>query len=81
MGIYAESIENGVRIRDIRRNSPAEKAALLPEDVIWQIDETSIESFAELLKYLGTRSGGDQITVRVNRFGVQLDIIVTLDQR
>ena len=81
LGIYAESIENGVRIRDIRRNSPAEKAALLPEDVIWQIDETSIESFAELLKYLGTRSGGDQITVRVNRFGVKLDIIVTLDQR
>lgn len=81
LGIYAESIENGVRIRDIRRNSPAEKAALLPEDVIWQIDKTSIGSFAELLKYLATRNGGDQLTVRINRFGVQLDIIVTLEQR
>jgi len=81
LGIYAESIDGGVRIRDVRRNSPAEKAALLPEDVIWQIDETSIGSFAELLKYLATLNGGDQITVRINRFGVKLDINVTLDQR
>lgn len=81
LGIYGESAHNGVRIRDVRRNSPAEKAALLPEDVIWQIDETSIGSFAELLNYLATRKGGDQITVSVNRFGVNQDIVVTLDQR
>ena len=81
LGIYGESAHNGVRIRDIRRNSPAEKAALLPEDVIWQIDETSIGSFAELLKYLATRKSGDRITVRVNRFGVNLNIIVALEHK
>ena len=81
LGIYAESIQNGVRIRDVRRNSPAEKAALLPEDVIWQIDKTPINSFAELIKYLGTRRGGDQILVGVNRFGVNLEINVTLEER
>ena len=81
LGIYGESAHNGVRIRDVRRNSPAEKAALLPEDVIWQINETSIGSFAELLNYLAKQKGGDQITVRVNRFGVNQNVVVTLDQR
>ncbi len=81
LGIYGESSRQSVRIRDIRRDSPAEKAGLLPEDVIWKIDESRIESFAELLKYLATRTGGDQITVGINRFGVNLDIVVTLDQR
>ncbi|QEG23514.1 S1C family serine protease [Mariniblastus fucicola] len=81
LGIYGESSHNGVRIRDVRRDSPAEKAGLLPEDVISHIDETTIGSFAELLKYLSTRQGGDKITVGVNRFGVNLQHIVTLDQR
>jgi S1-C subfamily serine protease len=81
LGIYGESAHQSVRIRDIRRQSPAEKAGLLPEDVIWQIDQTPIKSFAELLKYLATRKGGDQIKVGVNRFGVNLEIVVTLDAR
>jgi S1-C subfamily serine protease len=81
LGIYGESAHQSVRIRDIRRQSPAEKAGLLPEDVIWQIDQTPIASFAELLKYLATRKGGDQIKVGVNRFGVNLEIVVTLDSR
>lgn len=81
LGIYAESIRNGVRIRDVRRNSPAEKAALLPEDVIWQIDKTPISSFAELIKYLGAKRGGDQIVVEINRFGVNLEFVVTLEER
>ena len=81
LGIYGESTGKSVRIRDVRRDSPAEQAGLLPEDVIWQIDKTPIESFAELLKYLAERKGGDQITVGVNRFGVNLDFTVTLKQR
>ena len=81
LGIYGESSGSSVRIRDVRRNSPAEKAGLLPEDVIWQINETPIESFAELLKYLATRKGGDQINVGINRFGVNLEVIVALEER
>ena len=81
IGIYGESIHKSVRIRDVRRDSPAEKAGLLPEDVIWQIDETPIESFAELLKYLSKRKGGDKINVRINRFGSNLDFVVTLAER
>ena len=81
LGIYGESSWKSVRIRDIRRGSPAEKAGLLPEDVISQIDETPIESFAELLKYLSQRKGGEQITVGVNRFGVSLNVPVTLEAR
>ena len=81
LGIYGESAWNGVRIRDVRRASPAEKAGLKPEDVIQQIDGSSIESFAMLLKYLSDRSGGDKITVTVNRFGANMNIVLTLETR
>jgi len=81
LGIYGESIWKSVRIRDVRRDSPAEKAGLLAEDVIWQIDNTPIESFAELLRYVAGRQGGDQITVGINRYGSQLRIPLTLEAR
>ena len=81
LGIYGENTYRGVRIRDVRRNSPALKAGLMAEDVIWQIEKTPINSFAELLNYLANRKGGDRVTVYVNRFGAQLQIGVTLEQR
>ena len=81
LGIYGESVWNGVRIRDVRRASPAEKAGLKPEDVIQQIDGSSIESFALLLKYLSGRSDGEKITVSLNRFGANLNIVLTLETR
>lgn len=81
LGIYGESAWKSVRIRDVRRGSPAEKAGLVAEDVIWQIDNTPIESFAELLRYIAGRQGGDQITVGINRFGSQMKITMTLEAR
>ena len=81
LGIYGETAYQGVRIRDVKRASPAAKAGLMPEDVIWQIDKTRIKTFAELLKYLATRKGGDQVVVGINRFGSEFRIVVTLQSR
>lgn len=81
LGIYGENTYRGVRVRDVRRNSPALKAGLMAEDVIWQIEKTPINSFAELLNYLAIKKGGDRVSVFVNRFGTQLELVVTLEQR
>lgn len=81
LGIYGESAWNGVRIRDVRRESPAEKGGLRPSDVIQQINGSSISSFAMLLKYLSGRQDGEQVVVRVNRFGANLDFVLTLESR
>ena len=81
LGIYGESIWNGVRIRDVRRNSPAEKGGLRAADVIQQINGSSITSFAMLLKYLSSQQDGAQVVVRVNRFGATMDFVITLETR
>lgn len=81
LGVYAESIPDAVRVRDVRRSSPAERFGLQPEDVIRQIDETPIDSFASLIKFLASKQAGDVIRLKVIRFGQKLEIDLTLEAR
>lgn len=81
LGVYAESIPNAVRVRDVRRGSPAERFGVNPEDVIRQIDEAPIDSFASLVKFLAEKKSGDLIRLKINRFGRELEIDLTLEAR
>jgi serine protease Do len=81
LGVYAESINNAVRVRDVRRDSPAERSGLKPEDVIYKIDETPIDSFASLIRFLSKKKGNEEVTVFINRYGTPIQISLTLEAR
>jgi S1-C subfamily serine protease len=62
-------VKNGVLIKDVIKDSPAEKAGLKAGDVIYKINEKNIEDYADLIRTLNYYDPGDKITVYYSRKG------------
>ena len=78
LGVSAESDGGRVRIRQVHPESPAQSAGLQSEDVVLSIDKQSLKSFGQLVKKLRTCSPGQNVHVKINRFGVLLEMPVIL---
>ncbi len=91
--IFPDSItrrlgEEGVLIRDVLPDSPAEQAGLKPTehlqtreglgDLVVGIDGKRVRSTPELFRALEGKSVGDEITVTVRRQGEERELTVTL---
>lgn len=68
----------GFYVSEITKNSGAEKAGLKKGDVIFRIDNQSINSFAELTGYISTKRPKDVVNVFIIRDSKELKIPVTL---
>jgi len=60
--------------------SPADKAGIIENDIILEIDSTKINSKNPLQQQIQEKRIGDIITLKVLRKGVEQDIKVTLDR-
>ncbi|BBY99509.1 hypothetical protein AWC04_00030 [Mycolicibacterium fallax] len=70
---------NGLPIRSIMRDGPAERAGIVPGDVLTAIDGTPIDSANTLTGLLDQRHGGDVITLNwVDRTGAARTADVTV---
>jgi serine protease Do len=74
-------VDNGVVVRNVKRNSPAYKEGLGTNDIIYEIDGKAIESVSQFNEYLSSLSKGDIIKIqvlRVDREGGTYDRLVFL---
>lgn len=71
----------GVLIKSVVPDSPADKIGLEAEDVLISIDDEPINSPAELRKKLSAKKGGDEVKVKFLRGGVPLVLFVELASR
>ena len=72
---------NGVRLDDVRANTPAERAGLRMGDIIIAVNETAVSdmrSYSEALKALDP---GDEIRVRFLRDGVEMTLQTQVTER
>jgi aminopeptidase N len=72
---------NGVRLDDVRANTPAERAGLRKGDIIIAVNETAVSdmrSYSEALKALDP---GDEIRVRFLRDGVEMTLQTQVTER
>lgn len=81
-----ESSLNGVLVSHVEKNSPAEKAGILPGDVILSLDGKQISAvFKEELPLIRKKISeipvGDKITFQVLRNNKQIELDVTTDLR
>ncbi len=74
-------VNTGVYIDSLTQGSAAGKAGIEAGDVIIEIDEIPIRTNSELLGYIARKRPGDQIRVKVDRFGKEKDYTVTLENR
>jgi Do/DeqQ family serine protease len=73
---------SGIYVREVTEKSGAEDAGIKKGDIITKIDNTKIDSFADLSAAIGSKRPGDKVLVTYLRSGKQLTSNVTLkDQK
>ena len=78
LGVFTETNEEGVIIREVSEGSPAEKAGLKKDDVITKINNQKITTPEELYKAIGKYKPAEVIEISYIRKGVSLKSKVTL---
>ncbi|MBI5956901.1 MAG: PDZ domain-containing protein [Chloroflexi bacterium] len=75
------AVQEGAWITAVARNSPAERAGLLPEDVVVAFDGIPLDSMCNLIELLSLHKAGDRVRLIVVRQQQQLTVEVVLGSR
>ncbi|MCL2572021.1 MAG: trypsin-like peptidase domain-containing protein [Defluviitaleaceae bacterium] len=78
VSIYEDSHE--VLIASVNRGGAADRAGVLPGDIIVAANGTIISSFAELREVLDSASPREEMELLIRRGNVEINVIVTLDE-
>ena len=73
-------VPEGVTIKKINENSPAEKAGLQLNDVITEVNGKKVTTSSELIALVKASSKGDELNCKVYRNGEYTEITVTVDE-
>ena len=77
----ANDLVEGVYVVSVEPFSGAEKAGIQPGDVIIQIDGKDIKTMDELNEVKNTHQIGDEVSLKVNRDGKEIDVKVKLQEQ
>ena len=81
LGVGIASTANGVRLTEVRPDTPAAKAGLHAGDVITSVGGRRIQSAAELSSAIDAKKPGDRVTLGYTRNGQSRSVTVTLAER
>ena len=79
--VLEETMGEGARIKEIEEKSPAAKAKLKNEDIIFEVNGTPITNVKSLQSTVGKFKPGAKITLKIKRNEAEIDIQVTLGSR
>ncbi|MBF0102949.1 MAG: PDZ domain-containing protein [Desulfobacterales bacterium] len=74
------SISGGVLVSVVIQNSPAQKAGLLPGDILYEFDRRDIEDVDALIKLLSKADPGDRVKISFFREGSRKVVYVVLEE-
>lgn len=77
----AYGLPTGAAVRSVEEDSPAAKGGLEANDIITEVNGTSITSSSDLVSYVGEQAPGDELKLKVYRQGKTLDITVTIGEK
>jgi serine protease Do len=78
MGVSTENAEGGAKINSVTKESPAEKAGLKKDDIIYKIDDKEITGPSDLSETIRAMKKGDKVKVYFLRDGKKKDEKVVL---
>jgi hypothetical protein len=81
MGAQIESVEKGVEVLDLMKDSPADKAKLKKGDIIQKINGARTRDMDSLLDLLNYFEPNDKVEVTVLRDGKEKKLSMTLSER
>ncbi len=81
LGVSVADSDDGVTVRLVVPGSPADEAGLRRGDVIQAVDETAIETAAQLVDVIGSYAPGDEVTLTVVWRGESREVTVVLGEQ
>jgi S1-C subfamily serine protease len=79
LGVRLEDTDNGVVVREVVANSPAENAGLQVDDVIVKINDTDIAKASEAVDAIRALAVGDTVSIEVQRGDATETLEATLE--
>jgi C-terminal processing protease CtpA/Prc len=74
-------VQNGVLIKEVIEDSPAEKAGLKAGDIIMEISGKKIEDYQDLIRVINYYDPGDKLKIKIMRKGKKKTIEVKLGKK
>lgn len=81
LGVVCDEINEGYKIREIVKESAAEKAGLLPGDIITAVNGTAVNNNHSIQRAISSYHAGDQVIIAYTRNGTHGEIMTELGQR
>jgi membrane-associated protease RseP (regulator of RpoE activity) len=82
LGVFTEKKEAaGATVKEVAKDSPAEKAGIKAGDVITKVDADKINEPQDLFEKIGKHEPGDKVTITYLRDKKENTATVTLDER
>ncbi|MFN0082129.1 MAG: PDZ domain-containing protein [Ferruginibacter sp.] len=80
LGVTTENNTDGAKILSVVSESPAQKAGLHKDDIIYKIDDRKINGSAELSDVVKSMKVNDKVKIYFTRDGKSKDVIATLSE-
>lgn len=81
LGLMFDPGLDAPKVTEVTKDSPAEKAGVLVDDILTKFDGKVVKSFDELIKQLGTHKPGDVVAVEVLRESKPMTLKITLGKK
>jgi serine protease Do len=79
--LRALGVEHGVIVNEVRKDGPADKAGLKPDDIITGINGQAVKDGDELVARVADLPVGSQATLNVDRDGKKMDFKLAIQDR
>ncbi len=81
LGVSTEKDKDGSKITRVEKSSPAEKAGLQKDDIIYKVNDKKIDGIQALSETISAMKVGDEVKVYFLRDGKKKDVKATLAAR
>lgn len=80
LGVMTEKADEGVRVKDVTKESGAEKAGLKADDVITKVGATEVKDPQDLVEAISNYKPNDKVDITYKRNGKELKTSATLGE-
>jgi serine protease Do len=78
LGVSTTKTDDGAKVTNVTKDSPADKAGIQKDDIIYKIDDTKIDGTSSLSETIRAKKDGEKVKIHYLRDGKKKDVKATL---